>query len=211
MKITFISDLHGYFPILPGGDILIIAGDLHARDTPQEYDQFKLWLENQRYQKIVMIAGNHDAYLEYCFKHGIDLFSLPNLTYLCDSGTEYENLKIWGCPYTKKFVGQNPRAMAFSVASEFQLKDHFDLIPEQIDILITHSPPLGILDECDNGWVGSDMLRQRIMKVKPRICCFGHIHEQGGKSMTVDNTTYINASIVNQRYQHVHKPTDLEL
>lgn len=208
-NITVISDLHGFFPLLEGGDLLIIAGDLTARDTLQEYQAFDRWLAKQAYKKIIVIGGNHDVILEKSFSNELQPFSFAE--YLCDSATEFEGLKIFGSPYTKRFPGQNKACMGFSVQSEFQLKDHFDLIPGDTDILVTHSPPFGILDECGNGRVGSEMLRQAIFRIKPRLVCFGHIHEQGGKSIHLDQTTFINGSIVNEYYQNVHRPMRFEL
>lgn len=205
--ITLISDLHGYLPLLEGGDLLIIAGDLTARDNVQEYIDFDHWLSRQNYKKIIVIGGNHDVYLEKNFSNSLQPFT--SAEYLLDSGTEFEGLHIFGSPFTRQFAGQNKRCMAFSVPSEFQLMDHFNLVPDTTDILITHSPPFGILDECANGKVGSEMLRQVIFRVKPQLCCFGHIHEQGGKSTRIENTTFVNASIVNQFYKNVHKPVRL--
>jgi Icc-related predicted phosphoesterase len=209
MDICLISDLHGYRPQLGKGDLLIIAGDLNAWDKPSEYIEFNEWLSQQNFKKIIVIGGNHDVYLEKNFSKGSQPFE--SAEYLYDSVTEFEGLKIFGSPFTTKFPGQNKQCMAFSVHSDFQLKDHFDLIPEGTDILITHSPPHGILDQCANGRVGSEMLRQAILKVKPRLCCFGHIHEEGGKSIKINDTTFINASVVNEFYQNVHKPTHFEL
>ena len=209
MQITIISDLHGYYPILTEGDLLIIAGDLTARDTENEYDNFEDWLKKQNYRKKIVIGGNHDVYLEKNFPNGLQPFACAE--YLCDSATEFEGLKIYGTPYTKQFTGQNPKCMAFSVPSEFQLLDHFDLIPDKTDILITHSPPLGILDQCLSGRAGSEMLRRNIFRVRPRLCCFGHIHEQGGKSLTIEGITFANCSIVNEYYKNVNKPTIVEL
>ncbi|HLT42767.1 MAG TPA: hypothetical protein VKZ95_08695 [Sphingobacteriaceae bacterium] len=57
MKITCIADLHGFKPKLNGGDLLIVAGDLTARDRKKEYDQFFEWLDNQNYRKKIWIAG----------------------------------------------------------------------------------------------------------------------------------------------------------
>ncbi|MCE5317739.1 MAG: metallophosphatase domain-containing protein [Parachlamydia sp.] len=204
ITITCISDLHGYEPELAGGDLLIVAGDLTARDTLEEYDKFNNWLASLPYQCKIVIAGNHDKLIEKGMI-AIEKAHL-NIHYLCDSGMEFKGLKIWGSPYTARFPGQNKLCMAFSVQSEFQLQDHFDLIPSDVDILITHSPPYGILDECANGRVGSRMLRLAVFKVNPRLLCFGHIHEQGGKSLVLDKTTFVNASVVNEYYQHVNDP-----
>lgn len=203
ISITCISDLHGYQPELLGGDLLIVAGDLTARDTLEGYAKFLSWLSALPYQCKIVIAGNHDNLIE---KGLVTIRRAPDIHYLCDSGIEFSGLKIWGSPYTARFSGQNKACMAFSVQSEFQLKDHFDRIPSDTDILICHSPPFGLLDECVNGRAGSDSLRQTVLRIKPRLCCFGHIHEQGGRSLQLDITTFVNASIVNEYYQHVHDP-----
>ena len=47
-------------------------------------------------------------------------------------------------------------------------------------------------------------------RIKPKIHCFGHIHEEGGKSMVIDSTTFVNASIVDERYRHVNKPVNIK-
>lgn len=211
MSITCISDLHGYRPRVPGGDLLIVAGDLTARDRFEEFTGFFSWLRDLPYTCKIVIAGNHDGLIESGkIIFGEDLKS-QNIHYLCDSGMEYEGLKIWGSPYTHRFPGQNPACMAFSVKAELQLKDHFDLIPNDLDILITHSPPYGILDQCVNGRAGSEMLRQAIFRARPRLSCFGHIHEQGGKIVKLDNMTFVNASVVNEYYENVNQPTLISL
>lgn len=63
MDITAISDLHGHYPELPGGDLLIVAGDLTSRDTQEQHLQFLSWIGKQDYKKKIWIAGNHDNYL----------------------------------------------------------------------------------------------------------------------------------------------------
>jgi 3',5'-cyclic AMP phosphodiesterase CpdA len=64
MKIDCISDLHGFQPKLEGGDLLIVAGDLTARDTVEEYITFNSWLSDQNYDRKIIIAGNHDGKIE---------------------------------------------------------------------------------------------------------------------------------------------------
>lgn len=208
MDITAISDLHGFYPELPGGDLLIVAGDLTARDTLDEYTLFIEWLEKQKYSKKILIAGNHDNEIE----KGID-FYFPELgiDYLCDSGTEFEGLKIWGSPWCLKFNGMNPRCMAFTCDTEQELNEKWKLIPDDTDILITHSPPHGILDKtARNENVGSKTLRGQMGRITPSLWVCGHIHEGYGKfqdtKLSGIDYLFLNASHVNEYYEPVNKP-----
>ena len=208
MIIDCISDLHGCYPSLEGGDLLLIAGDLTDQSTPLELLKFLLWLDKQRYRQKIFIAGNHDNFIE---KMGCHHETLPeNTKYLCDSGVEFNGLKIWGSPWTKMFNRQNPRCKAFALDTELELRYKFNLIPSDTDILVTHSPPRGILDTvaCDS--VGSSSLlnivssRNRLLRLKLHV--FGHIHDCGSKTLEIGSTKFINCSIVDQHYNCVNNP-----
>ncbi len=219
MIIDCISDLHGIKPILDGGDLLLIAGDLTARDTEPEYQEFIYWLNKQKYDKKILIAGNHDGEVQ----QNSGIFKFADCEYLCDSGTEYKGYKIWGSPWTSQFPGLNPKCCAFTRPFIQSLKDRWDLIPDDVDILITHTPPLGLLDQLypeHNANVGDmDLMEALHFRIKPKIHVFGHIHEHGGKKIvfkrpgngTENNTICINASIVNERYQPVNKAIRIKL
>ena len=211
MDITCISDLHGYYPKLDGGDLLIVAGDLTATDTHDQHIQFALWLRDQKYKKKIVIAGNHDVSMQ---KNMLSdkTSEIPgmNCTYLCDSGTEFEGLKIWGSPWSLWFPGINPKCTAFT-GNENKLMHEYEKIPTDIDILITHTPPYGILDKCRNGHVGSESLRQQLFRIKPKLNVFGHIHECGGQIIDLVSSVCMNVSIVNERYEHVNKPVRIIL
>ncbi|HEY5235529.1 MAG TPA: metallophosphoesterase, partial [Rhabdochlamydiaceae bacterium] len=179
MDVTCISDLHGHLPELPGGDLLIVAGDLTARDKTDEYLEFYAWLDEQNYKCKIVVAGNHDNALakpEYMGRS--DRFH-PAI-YLCDSGTEFEGLKIWGSPWTKTFEGMNPHCMAFTCETEEELDSKFAKIPEGLNILITHSPVRGFVDKLSNGEnAGSFALKKALWKMfePPQFIICGHIHE----------------------------------
>ena len=49
-----------------------------------------------------------------------------------------------------------------------------------VDIIMTHGPPRGILDECPQGHKGCDNILRAVRRVKPLMHCFGHIHEGYG-------------------------------
>ncbi len=207
MLIDFVSDLHGFRPELSGGDILIIAGDLTARDTISEYDRFVLWLNKQPYRLKVVIAGNHDGLIE---KGKITIGGDPsqNIHYLCDSGMEFEGFKIWGSPYTPIFLN-----WYFMRNRGQDIKKHWDLIPGNTDILVTHGPPFGIFDKTiDEIRVGCEDLRIAVQeRIKPRIHCFGHIHECAGSITKIDGVTYVNCSYVDEQYRPVNKQIRLVL
>jgi Icc-related predicted phosphoesterase len=208
MKIDCISDLHGFYPELEGGDLLIVAGDLTAKDEEDQYYEFNYWLCQQDYKRKIVIAGNHDNLLQDdSFQY---LEGSPAFEYLCDSGTEFENLKIYGSPWTLAFPGMNPKCKAFTVDTEEELSERWALIPDDTDILITHSAPYGIFDKTErNKLAGSKNLLLRTIEIKPLIHCFGHIHEKGGKDLWVpwkNGTRFINASHVNEHYKPVNKP-----
>lgn len=211
MIVDCISDLHGYYPHLEGGDLLIVAGDLTARDTPKQWEDYLRWQSNLPYRKIVFIAGNHDNHIR-----NLDC-SDEKVTYLCDSGIVYEGLKIWGSPWTLKFLGMNPYCMAFACDTEAQLYDKWTLIPNDVDILITHSPPYGILDQVEktHAHVGSTTLRDIFGRIKPRLWVVGHIHEGYGecdnKISSGHECHFVNASYVNELYEPVNKPVRLIL
>ena len=172
MLIDCVSDLHGFRSVLSGGDVLIICGDLTSRDRKEEYDGFILWLNKLPYRCKIVIAGNHDGLIE---KGIVTIGNGQNVHYLCDSGLEFEGLKIWGSPYTPTFGKWN-----FMRNRGDEIKKHWDLIPSDVDILVTHGPPYGIFDETIDGiHAGCEDLRVAVQeRVKPRIHCFGHIHER---------------------------------
>jgi len=225
MIIDCISDLHGHCPELEGGDLLIIAGDCTANDKISQWHAFFMWLERQPYRKKVMVAGNHDG---FCKNWAVaETFTdaeydqmypgeKNSLDYLCDSGIEFEGLKIWGSPWTSPFYGQNPNCTGFTAPvdnSDEWLSKKWALIPQDTDILITHSPPYATLDgTVSNKRVGSSSLLCRKLSLKLNLHVFGHIHEGYGMDYHAQtHTTCVNASHVNERYEPVNKPVRIEL
>lgn len=206
--------LHGHFPKLEGGDLLIVTGDLTANDSHGEHIEFSHWINQQKYRKIIIIAGNHDNYLKD--KKGWKSEIYPS-EYLCDSGTEFEGLKIWGSPFTPWFSGVNPHCKAF-MKSDNSLSNHWEKIPHDIDILITHGPPYGIRDGVPTKdgsllHVGCKSLALEMgnRKNPPFLWVFSHIHEGYGEDLTIreKECKMINCSHVNAKYKPVNPPIRL--
>ncbi len=215
MKITCISDLHGEEPKLPGGDLLILAGDYTASDKIIQWENFFKWLRAQNYRKTIFISGNHD-------NQSMSQFDWFNAEYLCDSGTEFEGLKIYGSPWTKKFPGMNRYCMAYTCDNEEEMADKFEKIPPDVDILITHSPPYSILDGiplADGSLyhAGSPYLYHWFKYVgRPKLHVFGHIHEGYGIAEVFPgyNDTmvkHVNASVIDGDYILKNEPITIEL
>ncbi|KAG9252264.1 Metallo-dependent phosphatase-like protein [Emericellopsis atlantica] len=54
-----------------------------------------------------------------------------------------------------------------------------------IDVAITHGPPQGILDRASGQRLGCPQLFSSIARARPRVHCFGHIHESWGAKHVV--------------------------
>lgn len=213
MIIDCISDLHGCKPVLQGGDLLIVAGDLTARDTEVEYLEFFHWIQDQKYRKIVFISGNHDSWMEKNQKYWHVKTENIEVIYLCDSGTTFEGLKIWGSPWTPTFLDWH-----FMKDRGEDIKKMWDLIPDDTEILITHGPPFGIQDQVkysskakEGKFAGCEELRNALDRLKKlKLHVFGHVHESYGK-VQVNGVIHINASIMDENYNPVNKPIRIEL
>jgi Icc-related predicted phosphoesterase len=207
MRIALISDSHGKHDglVLPEADILIHAGDFSQRGRLNEVQDFMQWLDRQPHPHKVLIAGNHDFLAE----KEPDLFQSlipPSVTYLNDSGVEIGGLKIWGSPIQPWFYD-----WAFNRQRGAEIRKHWDLIPADTDILITHGPPYGILDKTAQGEVvGCADLMERVNAIQPRLHVFGHIHEGHGMEQR-GKTTFVNASVLNLRYMLVWEAQVVDL
>ena len=205
MKIVAISDTHGYHNNIniPDGDILIHAGDVTRYGEIHELSDINYFFHKQPHKYKILIAGNHDICFERQLSETKEL--LNSVTYLQDESICIEGINIYGSPWQPWF-----RDWSFNLQRGPQLKEKWDMIPENTDILITHGPPFGILDKTkfrDNA--GCKELKLAIDRIKPKLHIFGHIHEAYGKYIkNSTNTTCINASICNVQFKPVYKPVN---
>lgn len=201
MKILAISDTHGLhdqLTELPEADMIIHAGDVSKRGTESEIMSFLEWYSSLPYQHKIFVAGNHDFYLESVEKEKLIEQIPDNLIYLEDQGVTIEGIHIWGSPVQPWFFD-----WAFQKQRGAELQAHWQKIPKEVDILVTHGPPQGRLDRVHNGKLaGCADLLERIRKTEARVHIFGHIHEAAGE-MHADGVHYINAAVVNLTYNNV--------
>jgi Icc-related predicted phosphoesterase len=205
MRLVCISDTHGLHGqmVVPEGDILLHAGDLSKRGEPYEISIFDDWLGTLPHPTKIIIAGNHDFAFER--DPGLAQSLIRNAIYLNDSGVEIDGVKFWGSPISPWF-----HDWAFNRHRGADIRRHWDLVPAGTDVLITHGPPLGILDLTRDGdRVGCEDLLAAVQRVNPRLHLFGHIHEAYGQQ-TIGNTLFVNASMLNFRYQATNAATVID-
>lgn len=216
MKITFISDTHGSHKkldgFLPGGDLLICGGDITGRGQKHEIDSFCGWYHKiEGYKEKILIAGNHDWGFQKNESESLSLISDHNrkITYLKDQTyfIEDQEVTIYGSPWQPEFFN-----WAFNLPRYGnELEEKWKAIPENIDILITHGPPYGILDYAKFSAknVGCELLLARVKEIKPKIHIFGHIHEGFGYVFNGD-THFINASVLDENYVFRNRPLTID-
>ena len=208
MKLTLvcISDTHtkhDYIKV-PDGDILVHAGDCSFTGTIAAIASFNTWLGTLPHKHKIVIAGNHDWLFQTDPALATSL--LTNATYLQDSGVEIEGFKFWGSPVSPEF-----NAWAFNRKRGKEINRHWKMIPMGTDVLITHGPPHGILDQTAHKQsVGCRNLGNRVFVVRPQFHIFGHIHEGYGMRCA-NGTTFINASSVNALYIPTNAPIVVDL
>lgn len=214
-KLAVISDTHGHHSglQLPDADILIHCGDFSNHGTYMDALKFVNWFGAQPHKHKIFIAGNHDLYFEQGNPSDVDMFlrTMPkDVHYLQDSSVTLEGIKFWGSPVQPTFFN-----WAFNRDRGEAIKKHWDLIPKDIDVLITHGPAKNQQDAAPRGYgrtvsVGCEDLLHAIRRVKPKIHVFGHVHYSYGKSFA-ENVHYFNASICDENYIPCNKPYLLDL
>ena len=216
MKITVISDTHNkqhqITSQLPGGDLLIFAGDMTSMGSEYEVKEWMDWFYSlDHYETKVCIAGNHDFLFE---KHPDKIEGLlseykSRIDYLQDSSLKLsipgvaDNVHIYGSPWQPEFYN-----WAFNLPKlGDELAEVWQKIPTDVDILVTHGPACGYLD-CVVGRyenLGCELLTERILEVKPKIHVCGHIHTGYGYIFNGD-THFFNAAVLDESYHYTQKP-----
>lgn len=243
-RIVCISDTHlAHLPPtridVPDGDILVHAGDATFKGTRDEIELFSEWFGRLPHKHKVFVPGNHDCGFD-CASYDYPeqmIALLPPCHVLMGRarGTvEIEGLKFWGSPYQPELCN-----WAFNVPRGPMLRQHWATIPDDTDVLVTHSPPMGTLDRV---WrqkyvydaekktqvakkyrehVGCADMWQAVQRVQPRLHVFGHIHcDAGVKHHTwkaertpqlTNETIFVNAAICDERYVPSQKAVVIDL
>ena len=199
MRIVLISDTHELHRelVVPHGDLLIHAGDITVLSKrPWMYRHFDIWLGELPHRHKIVVPGNNDYLLEEPRERG----SITNATLLIDAGVEADGISIWGSPLTTLYGG------AFGMSSAADRRRHWAQIPKGLDILVTHTPPSGVLDCGSNSerHEGCPELREAVLQARPRVHVFGHIHGGYGTFQS-EHTLFVNASASRRRWKPEQK------
>lgn len=201
------GEVFGPERFVPNGDVLIHAGDLtDTGRTEQILDAYK-WLSRMPHDRIIVIPGNHD----FGFERIPGLRSIldqkfPRITTLIDETTTLADLKVYGSPYQPWFHDWAYNFLP-GPAGEQQAQEKWAGIPDDVDILITHGPPRGILDETLRAkHVGCPQLRERVSTLTSiKLHIFGHIHEGHGTHED-GRVLFVNACTCDHLYDPVQEP-----
>lgn len=212
MRLVCISDTHGDHERLdlPPGDVLVHAGDLSAHGKDAETQAFMRWFGHQDYRYRICVAGNHDSFVEQQTEKAASYATENGVTLLNDSGCDVNGVRFWGSPITPRFYH-----WSFMRDPGEPIEQHWRMIPADTQVLITHGPPFGIMDQVnrDDGskeHTGCPSLLDRLAQVKPKVHIFGHIHECHGQHVTED-VNYYNVSSMNEHYQIAHGAVIIDL
>jgi Icc-related predicted phosphoesterase len=208
MKIWHISDTHTYHDLLkiPSGiDMVIHSGDCSNPRDPYnnepEVRDFIDWYKELNIKYKIYVAGNHDTSIEKKLVLKQD-FENCGIIYLENESITIEGIKIFGSPHTPNFGN-----WAF-MKERTKLERFWRLaIEEDINILVTHGPPKGILDKSydrNNNMesCGDKSLLNRVLEVQPSYVLFGHIHNckdiinAGFQKLSICDTLFSNGSVV---------------
>lgn len=204
MKVCCISDIHENYDIkIPDCDLVLIGGDIFANPNIRsqlfwmnKFDVFVKSLESRGINWL-MTAGNHDTIFEPQFSHLVP----DNIKEHCLIDRYLDREKIYGTPWQRVFFN-----WSFNL-EEYELERKWKLIPKDVEILILHSPPFGILDAD----LGSPSLTDRIKELENiKLCVFGHIHRGYGHKI-INNIHFVNASLCNDNNKIINKPIIIDL
>jgi Icc-related predicted phosphoesterase len=209
IKIRAFSDWHGHDFLRriykdEDCDIVLLCGDagIHESNTHRPWGYGKAIKSKFPKATIVMVPGNHDHLQPQETFEGIDHV-------LINSEVTVKGLRIYGCPYWESENPDmlNPLCREYLVSNQEAIKACMSLIPRDLDILITHTPPRHILDGIYEKRFGSPALYNKLWKLDaegqaPRFHFFGHVHAMGGTQTKLPSmdTIFFNVALLDENY-----------
>jgi Icc-related predicted phosphoesterase len=173
------SDTHGKhrkLQIPQDTDIIVCAGDVCDAGDEEQIQDFFDWYAEQPAKHKLFVPGNHDLPFEFVPEYAAS--RLPaDITYIEQGSTIWEGIQFYVLPARM--------GLHEATAPKF--------LPNDIDILVSHCPPAGILD--DGRW-GCPILRKLIDNAEPKIHLFGHCHSTANMNICNYKTVFYNIVVV---------------
>lgn len=244
MKFVAISDQHGILKDLPQpADTLLIAGDVvplrfqcYSKESKKWFkEKFIPWATEQPVNTVVMVAGNHDFWLE---RHGDEFKEMcegTKIVYL-DCGLypiaegPMKYIIIYGTPLCKPFgnwafmkdLGYQTAVFKADLENIAKRKEMLDKgqNPEIKTILLSHDAPYGVSDIIQQkscSWydgkshIGNKALAEFITEMKPDINIHGHLHTTNHDPEMLAGTEVRCVSLLDEDYEVAYEPTYFEL
>ena len=211
MKIVATSDTHFPFDdrLIPDGDVFLHGGDLMSSGYEREWYSRVESLKNLPHKTKIYVPGNHDFHVQnYTGPANQDLRAAG--VHLLGTHSHYfthelENgMVVLGLPFVTGL-----ESWAFN-RSEDDLERLVDCLPDA-DIVLSHSPPSGILDKTNGGYhVGVLAWYKYLMTRSPKIWICGHIHESYGHR-NVRGTDFYNVAMCNRQYEQANPAVVIEV
>jgi Icc-related predicted phosphoesterase len=213
LRLVCLSDTHGLHRQVrvPEGDVLIHAGDITDFFAPpgqslEMLKDFNAWLGGLPHRHKLVVAGNHELVFQEEPKKARMLLSYAR--YLENSGIELEGIRFWGSPQTPVMA-----SMGFALELGAAARRHWSRIPEDTDVLITHGPPYGILDQ-PVPWQrhqGDMELLLALRRLRFRLHVFGHNHGGYGQETNRASQCFLNCSLVDEHHRLANPPVVVDL
>jgi Icc-related predicted phosphoesterase len=208
MKLAIISDTHSYHRRInvPDADVMISCGDFSWRGELDILEDFAQWMGEHPHKKKIVVLGNHDTFENRNQDLPKLVFEKHGVILLHNSGIEVDGLLFYGSPNTPRFgnwAWMSPRHEMGLVWSR---------IPNHVDVLITHGPPMNILDANPSGFhCGCEKLAERVKDLPQlKVHCFGHIHDSYG-ILEQNGVKFVNAASCDEHYDPVNEPIVIEV
>lgn len=233
IRVVCISDTHNLIvEDVPPGDLLIHAGDLTVDGSVTELQRQIDWLDSLPHTEVVVISGNHDTYLDprtrpslsdaqragtldwkrlHYLQHrklslNIDIESATteadgDTTPLLAEGQRQRRIRIYGAPQIPACGPMSEHAFQYPRGQDAWS----ETVPEDVDILITHTPPKHHLDLSLPHALGCEHLLAEVTRVKPRLHVFGHVHWGAGQTVVwwdKAHVAYVRGLFIQSKWTH---------
>lgn len=230
IRVVCISDTHTLIPQdVPDGDILIHAGDMTNAGSVADIQAQVNWLTTLPHKEIIVVCGNHDTYLDPRTRQSlsederrgnvewgrIHYLQHRRLSLTIESGRDSgmeggesrpllssnRRIRIYGAPQIPACGPMSVHAFQYPRAQDAWS----ETVPEDTDILVTHTPPKWHLDLPLPDGLGCEHLLREVERVKPALHVFGHVHWGAGKTVVwwdKAHDAYVQGMAVKSKWSH---------